>query len=107
VKGLLEGMIASAPSVFPKWGISSDIVVAHVTGKFGEECGGGAEMQENMNYSAARLLQVFPAHFNCNQSVRCNCPRFQHRQPYQGKQHRKWRAFSKRSWAGRHRRSND
>ena len=43
VKGLIEGMIASAPIAFPKWGISSDIVVAHVMGEFGEETGGGTE----------------------------------------------------------------
>lgn len=69
VKGLLEGMIASAPIAFPKWGISSDIVVAHVMGEFGEECGCGREMQENMNFSAARLLEVFPTHFNHEQAI--------------------------------------
>jgi putative chitinase len=69
VPGLLDGMIASAPVAFSKWGISADIVVAHVMGEFGEECGCGTEMAENMNYSAARLLEVFPTHFNHDQAI--------------------------------------
>lgn len=69
VKGLIEGMIASAPVAFSKWGISSDIVVCHVMGEFGEESGCGTEMQENMNYSAARLLEVFPTRFNHEQAI--------------------------------------
>lgn len=69
VKGLVEGMIASAPAAFPKWGVSSDLAVAHIMGEFSEECGSGTEMQENMNYSAARLLQVFPTHFNHDQAI--------------------------------------
>jgi predicted chitinase len=28
-----------------------------------EKRGCGTDLQENMNYSAARLLQVFPTHF--------------------------------------------
>jgi putative chitinase len=28
-----------------------------------EECGQGLEMIENMNYSAERLVEVFPRHF--------------------------------------------
>lgn len=68
VPGLIEGTIATAPAVFAKYGITSDLVVAHILAQFTEESGGGTEMKENMNYSAARLLQVFPTHFTTAQA---------------------------------------
>jgi putative chitinase len=69
VKGLLEGMIAAAPTVFPKYGLTSDLTICHAMAQFSEECGCGAEMQENMNYSASRLLEVFPTHFTREQAT--------------------------------------
>src|ERR1700733_8704706 len=64
VNGLVEGIIATAPAVFDKYGVTEDSVVAIIMAQFSEECGAGTDMIENMNYSAARLLQVFPSHFN-------------------------------------------
>jgi putative chitinase len=69
VHGLRDGIITSAPAVFAKYGITSALVVAHAFAQFSEECGCGLEMQENMNYSAARLLQVFPTHFTRQQAL--------------------------------------
>ena len=69
VPGLIEGIIAAAPVVFPKYGLTSGIVVAHAMAEFSEESGCGLEMQENMNYSAGRLLQVFPTHFSHDQAI--------------------------------------
>lgn len=69
IPGLVAGMIATAPSVFEKYGIQSDLVLCHIMGQFGEESGRGTEMKENMNYSAARLLQVFPTHFTHDQAI--------------------------------------
>jgi putative chitinase len=66
VPGLLEGIVASAPNIFPKYGLSSDLVIAHAMAQFSEECGEGLEMVENGNYSAQRLLQVFPTHFTAS-----------------------------------------
>lgn len=63
IPGLLEGIVAAAPTIFTKYGLSSPLVVAHAMAQFSEECGQGLEMIENMNYSAQRLLQVFPTHF--------------------------------------------
>lgn len=63
VPGLIEGIAKTAPEVFAKYGFKSDLAVAMAMGQFSEECGAGLEMTENMNYSAARLLQVFPSHF--------------------------------------------
>jgi putative chitinase len=69
VHGLLAGLIAAAPTVFPKYGILSNLVAAHFMAQASEECGAGTEMVENMNYSAVRLLQVFPTHFTHAQAV--------------------------------------
>jgi putative chitinase len=69
VNGLVEGIIATAPAVFAKYQIPSDSVVAIIMAQFSEESGAGTEMIENMNYSAARLLQVFPSHFSHAEAI--------------------------------------
>lgn len=69
VAGLIEGVAKSAPVVFPKYGLTNDLAIAHAMAEFSEECGAGTEMMENMNYSAARLLQVFPTHFTHYQAI--------------------------------------
>lgn len=63
IPGLIEGIVASAPVVFPKYGVTSSLAIAHFMAQASEECGQGLEMIENMNYSAERLLEVFPRHF--------------------------------------------
>lgn len=67
VAGLMEGIVASAPAVFEKYGIAKcpnpALVIAHMMAQFSEECGQGLEMVESGYYSAARLLEVFPSHF--------------------------------------------
>lgn len=69
VPGLRNGVAKSASVVFPKYGINTGLVVAHVMAQFSEESGGGTEIVENMNYSAARLLKVFPTHFTPAQAI--------------------------------------
>jgi len=69
VKGLGAGIIASAPTVFPKYGWDSDLLVCHAMAQFSEETDCGREMQEDMNYSAARLLQVFRTHFTTAEAI--------------------------------------
>lgn len=68
VKGLREGIIKSAPHVFAKYGFNP-LVICHFMGQCSEETGCGIEMAENMNYSAGRLLEVFPTHFNHSQAI--------------------------------------
>ena len=63
IPGLLEGIVETAPAVFATYGLSSPLLVAHAMAQFSEECGQGLEMIENLNYSANRLLEVFPSHF--------------------------------------------
>jgi putative chitinase len=71
IPGLIEGIVASAPVVFPKYGVTSLLAIAHFMGQASEECGQGLEMIENMNYSAKRLLEVFPRHFTPTMAARC------------------------------------
>jgi putative chitinase len=71
VPGLLEGIVAAAPAVFPKYGLTSALLVAHFMAMASEEAGQGLEMTENMNYSAERLREVFPTHFTPTMADRC------------------------------------
>ena len=71
VPGLLEGIIAAAPTVFPKYGLASSlIVVAHAMAQFSEECGAGLEMVEDDNFTEAQLLKLFPTHFSGSMAER-------------------------------------
>jgi putative chitinase len=63
IPGLIEGIVASAPVVFPKYGVTSPLAIAHFMAQASEECGQGLEMNENMNFSAEGLLATFPRHF--------------------------------------------
>lgn len=67
IAGLRAGIAASAPEVFERYGIlaaqNAPLVIAHMMAQFSEECGQGLEMIEDMSYSEARLLEIFPRHF--------------------------------------------
>jgi putative chitinase len=56
-------IVAAAPAVFPKYGLNSDLVIAHAMAQFSHECGAGTEMAENINYTAKRACQVWPSRF--------------------------------------------
>jgi putative chitinase len=64
IPGLVEGIVASAPIVFPKYGAASLMVVAHAMAQFSHECGAGEEMVENIGYSAQRAVEVWPGRFS-------------------------------------------
>jgi putative chitinase len=70
VPGLVEGIAASAPAVFEKYGITTDLTIAVMFGQFSEECGAGLEMVENLNYSAQGLLRTWPRHFSGSMAAR-------------------------------------
>jgi putative chitinase len=70
VAHLLEGTAAHADEVFAKYGFKTPLSVAMAMGQFSEECGAGLEMEESGNYSAQRLLQVFPTHFTPSMAQR-------------------------------------
>jgi len=64
VPGLIEGIVASAPVVFPKYGLTDDLIIAHAMAQFSHECGAGTEMIENLNYSADGLMRTWPTRFD-------------------------------------------
>ena len=70
VPSLRAGMIARAPAVFQQYGITTPLLAAHVMAQISHECGAGTEVIENLNYSAARLMQVWPSRFPSLASAR-------------------------------------
>lgn len=63
IPGLRDGMAASAPAAFGKYGFDSNLVVAHFMAQISLECNAGLEVVENLNYSAQRMCQVWPSRF--------------------------------------------
>ena len=63
IPGLKDGIAAAAATVFPKYGINSNLLVAHVMAQGSLECGAGVEVEENLSYSAQRMTQVWPSRF--------------------------------------------
>jgi putative chitinase len=61
--GLRAGMIEAAPAVFAKYGINTPLLVAHVMAQISHECGAGHDVVENLNYTAGRMMQVWPSRF--------------------------------------------
>jgi putative chitinase len=74
VPGLIEGIVASAPAVIERYELAKGgklaLILAHAMGQFSEECGCGLEMIESLNYTAARLRQIFPTHFTPSMAER-------------------------------------
>jgi putative chitinase len=64
VPGLIAGIAASAPAVFPKYGLTNDLLIAHAMAQLSHECGAGTEVVENLNYSADGLMRTWPPRFN-------------------------------------------
>lgn len=64
VPGLIEAIAAAAPTVFPKYGLTSDLLIAHAMAQFSHECGAGNAMVENINYTPERACEVWPSRFN-------------------------------------------
>lgn len=74
IAGLRVGMIASAPQVFALHKVSSPLVLAHVMAQISHECGAGHDVVENLNYTAKRIMEVWPGRF----------PTFESAAPYAG-----------------------
>ena len=64
IPGLRAGIVAAAPAVFAKYGITTPLLVAHVMAQISHECGAGHEVVENLNYTASRMMQVWPSRFH-------------------------------------------
>lgn len=60
---LADGMVATSEEVFAKYGLATAVEVADFMAQISEETGGGYDTEEDLNYSAVRLTQVWPARF--------------------------------------------
>lgn len=63
IPGLRAGMIETAGSIFRRYGIDTPLLVAHVMAQVSHECGAGHDVVENLNYTADRMMQVWPSRF--------------------------------------------
>jgi putative chitinase len=63
IPGLRAAMTRSAPELFAAYRLDTPSLVAHVMAQISHECGAGSEVVENLNYTAARMMQVWPARF--------------------------------------------
>ena len=63
IPGLRAGIIEAAPAAFRKYGINSPLLIAHVMAQISHECGAGHDVVENLNYTAGRMMQVWPSRF--------------------------------------------
>jgi putative chitinase len=69
IPNLVPAMIASAPTVWAKYAVAPDAVIAIMMAEFSEECGCGTEVVEGLNYSAAALLHQWSRHFTPEQAT--------------------------------------
>lgn len=60
---LKAGMVATAPAVTEKYGITPLVDLIDLLAQCSEETAGGLATEENLNYSASRLMQVWPSRF--------------------------------------------
>lgn len=63
VPGLRDGIAISAQTVFPLYGITTPLIIAHVMAQISHECGAGHDVVESLNYSAQRMTEVWPRRF--------------------------------------------
>jgi putative chitinase len=63
IPGLRAGIIASAPAVFAEFKITRADVLLDVMAQISHECGAGHDVVENLNYTASRMVEVWPSRF--------------------------------------------
>lgn len=63
IPGLRAAMVASASRVFEKYGINTKTAMLQFMAQISHECGAGLDVEENLNYTAARMTQVWPSRF--------------------------------------------
>ncbi len=63
VPALVAGIARSSQAVFARHGVTTPDLVAHVMAQISHECGAGRDVVENMNYTASRMMQVWPSRF--------------------------------------------
>lgn len=61
---LIDAVTTQGPVLFPRYGLTDALTVAHAMAQFSHECGADTEAVENLNYSAQGLINTWPKHFN-------------------------------------------
>lgn len=59
-----DAVIAQIPTIMEKFAINTPLRLAHFLAQCGHESGGFKAVQENLNYSAKGLLDIFSKYFN-------------------------------------------
>jgi putative chitinase len=67
--GLIAAVVAAAPAVFAKYGLTTDVAVAQAMAQFSEEFGADMpasriEFAENLNYTADSIQRTWPGRFS-------------------------------------------
>lgn len=60
---LTDGMVATSAAAFAKFGLATPADAADFMAQVSEETGGGTAIEECLDYSAARLCEVWPSRF--------------------------------------------
>jgi putative chitinase len=60
---LTEGMVESSAASFAKYGVATFAECRDFLAQSSVECGAGTDIEENLNYTAQRLCQVWPSRF--------------------------------------------
>ncbi|MBN9007229.1 MAG: peptidoglycan-binding protein [Rhizobiales bacterium] len=63
IPGLRAAMIAQMPDIAARYGFDTPDVIAIFMGQISLECGAGLEVVENLNYTARRMMAVWPSRF--------------------------------------------
>ena len=67
-----EGWCAALEQSLPEYGIDTPKRIAAFVSQCGVETGGWRWFEENMNYSAQRMMQVWPRVFNAELAQKCH-----------------------------------
>jgi putative chitinase len=88
--GLRTAITEQASALFTKYEFTS-LAWANMFGEFTEECGGGLEVEENLNYRASVLHSQWPSHFSYEQAIEMqHQPRLIANQAYNGRMGNRW-----------------
>lgn len=63
IAGLNSALTAAMPDAFATYDLISNLRVAHFMAQVSVECGAGTVIEENLNYSAERIAEVWPKRF--------------------------------------------